>query len=282
MQQPVKKNVRFYSRWFRRGAVSEAHGEYLERIRKREMLIVSNQVLIGLMFLVFWEVGARVGWIDPFITSQPSKVVDTIVGLFHSGKLWIHIWTTVWETTVGFILGTVGGSLIAVLLWWSKWVADILEPYIVILNSVPKVALGPVFIVWLGSGTPAILMMALSISVIVTVMMVFNGFNEVNPDTIKLMQSFGATRQQILTKVVLPATFPTMIAALKVNLGLSLVGTIVGEFLVSKEGLGYLIVYGGQVFNMSLVMASVIILCIVAALLYYAVTVLEKRLIHWK
>ncbi|HOP74822.1 MAG TPA: ABC transporter permease [Bacillota bacterium] len=282
MQQSVKKKSHFYSGWLRRGAVSEIHGEYLEQIRKREIMIVTYQVLIGLIFLVFWEIGARMGWIDPFITSQPSKVLETIVSLFNSGKLWIHIWTTVWETAVGFLLGTVGGSLIAILLWWSKWVADILEPYIVILNSVPKVALGPVFIVWLGSGTPAILMMALAISVIVTVMMVFNGFNEVNPDTIKLMHSFGASRQQILAKVVLPATFPTMIAALKVNLGLSLVGTIVGEFLVSKEGLGYLIVYGGQVFNMSLVMASVIILCIVAALLYYSVTFLEKRLIHWK
>lgn len=282
MQQPVKKKIHCYSGWLRRGAVSQAHGEYLEQVRKREILIASYQVFICLMFVVFWEVGARLGWIDPFITSQPSKVLETIAGLLDSGKLWIHIWTTVWETTVGFILGTIGGSLIAVLLWWSKLVADVLEPYIVILNSVPKVALGPVFIVWLGSGTPAILMMALSISIIVTVMMVFNGFNEVDPDTIKLMHSFGASRQQILMKVVLPATFPTMIAALKVNLGLSLVGTIVGEFLVSKEGLGYLIVYGGQVFNMSLVMASVIILCIVAALLYYSVTILEKRLIHWR
>lgn len=271
-----------WRQWLQRGAVSEAHGEFLETIRKRELLLRFYQLLISVSILVFWEMGARFGWIDPFITSQPSQITETIIQLLNGGKLWTHIGTTVGETVIGFLLGTFGGILIAILLWWSKWVADILEPYIVVLNSIPKVALGPVFIVWLGSGTPAIIAMGLAISIIVTVMMVFNGFNEVEADKIKLMQSFGAERTQILMKVVLPATLPTMIAALKVNLGLSFVGIIVGEFLVSKEGLGYLIVYGGQVFNMSLVMASVLILCAVAALLYYAVTFFERKVVKWK
>lgn len=268
--------------WLRRGAVSEIHGCYLERTRIEDFLIRLYQVLIVITLIVFWEVGARKQWIDPFIMSQPNKVIATIVELYQSGKLWIHIATTVGETTFGFIVGTLGGTLIAILLWWSPKVARILEPYIVVLNSIPKVALGPVFIVWLGSGTPAIIAMALAISIIVTVMMVFNGFNEVDPDKIKLLKSFGATRGQVMAKVTLPASVPTIIAALKVNLGLSLVGTIVGEFLVSKEGLGYLIVYGGQVFNMSLVMASVLILCVVAVILYYAVSVLERKVVRWK
>ncbi|HOJ77927.1 MAG TPA: ABC transporter permease [Bacillota bacterium] len=275
-------NITKWQRWLRRGAVSETHGCYLEQVRKQELLIATYQVLICLFLIVFWEIGAAFKWIDPFITSQPTKVFTTIVNLFNSGKLFIHIGTTVGETTIGFVLGTLGGTLIAILLWWSKTVASILDPYIVLLNSIPKVALGPVFIVWLGSGTVAIVAMALAISIIVTIMMVLNGFNEVDPDKIKLLQSFGATRMQILTKVTLPATVPTIIAALKVNLGLSLVGTIVGEFLVSKEGLGYLIVYGGQVFNMSLVMASMLILCVVAVVLYYAVAILENRVVRWK
>ncbi len=268
--------------WLRRGAVSEIHGCFLEQTRIQDFLIRFYQVLIVLTLIVIWEVGARKQWIDPFIMSQPGKVIETIVGLYQSGKLWSHIGTTVGETTFGFIVGTLGGTLIAILLWWSPKVARILEPYIVVLNSIPKVALGPIFIVWLGSGTTAIIAMALAISIIVTVMMVFNGFNEVDPDKIKLLKSFGATRGQVMTKVTLPASVPTIIAALKVNLGLSLVGTIVGEFLVSKEGLGYLIVYGGQVFNMSLVMASVLILCIVAVILYYAVNFLERKVIRWK
>ncbi len=269
-------------KWLRRGSISDIHGYFLENTRIQDFLIRLYQVMIVLSLIIIWEVGAQRTWIDPFIMSQPSKVIQTTVELYRSGKLWIHIGTTVGETGIGFIAGTLGGTLIAILLWWSPKVSRILEPYIVVLNSIPKVALGPVFIVWLGSGTPAIIAMALAISIIVTVMMVFNGFNEVDPDKIKLLKSFGATRRQVMAKVTLPASVPTIIAALKVNLGLSLVGTIVGEFLVSKEGLGYLIVYGGQVFNMSLVMASVLILCIVAVILYYAVSILEKRVIRWK
>lgn len=268
--------------WLRRGAVSEIHGCFIEKTRLEDILIRSYQVLIVLSLIGIWEIGAHCQWIDPFIASQPSKVIQTIIELYQSGKLWTHIGTTIGETIIGFVAGTFGGTLIAILLWWSPRIARIFEPYIVVLNSIPKVALGPVFIVWLGSGTPAIIAMALAISIIVTVMMVFNGFNEVDPDKIKLLKSFGATRGQIMTKVTLPASVPTIIAALKVNLGLSLVGTIVGEFLVSKEGLGYLIVYGGQVFNMGLVMASVIILCIVAMALYYAISSFEKKAIRWK
>lgn len=277
-----KLNHKGTSNWWRRGAVSESHGDFLEQARKYQFVVRCYQWLISIGLLIFWEIGVHFNWMDAFITSQPSKVLITIGQLFYSGRLWSHIGVTVSETIIGFLLGTAGGVLIAVGLWWSPRIADILDPYIVILNSVPKVALGPVFIVWLGSGTPAIIAMALAISIIVTIMMVFSGFNEVNPDTIKLMQSFGANRRQILMKVVLPATVPTIIAALKVNLGLALVGTIVGEFLVSKEGLGYLIVYGGQVFNMSLVMASVLILCIIATLLYYGVSMVEKKVLRWK
>lgn len=281
MRLQSDKDSRF-RRWLRRGAVSQIHGCYLEQTRIEDFLIRFYQVLIVISLVLIWEIGARYQWIDSFIASQPSKVFRTIVDLYQSGKLWGHIGTTVGETTIGFIAGTLGGTLVAILLWWSPKIARILEPYIVVLNSIPKVALGPVFIVWLGSGTPAIIAMALAISIIVTVMMVFNGFNEVDPDKIKLLKSFGATRSQVMAKVTLPASVPTIIAALKVNLGLSLVGTIVGEFLVSKEGLGYLIVYGGQVFNMGLVMASVIILCIVAIVLYYAISIIEKRAIRWK
>ncbi len=275
-------DLNWWEKWLSRGAVSDSHGFFLRKMRSREIMVRFYQLLILAVFIIFWEVGSNFHWIDPFITSQPSKIAATIANLFHSGKLWTHIGTTVGETTFGFFTGTVGGTLIAILLWWSKTVADVLEPYIVILNSIPKVALGPIFIVWLGSGTPAIIAMALAISIIVTIMMVFHGFNEINPDKIKLMNSFGASRRQILFKVTLPASVPTIIASLKVNLGLSLVGTIVGEFLVSKEGLGYLIIYGGQVFNMALVMASVLILCVVAAVLYYLVTILEKKVLKWK
>ena len=156
----------------------------------------------------------------------------------------------------------------------------VLDPYIVVLESIPKVALGPLFVVWLGTTIQAVIAMAISVSVIVTIMMMHTGFKEVDPNKVKLAKSFGATKFQILTKVIIPASVPTMIAALKVSVGLSLVGTIVGEFLASKAGLGYLIIYGGQVFNMSLVMASVLLLAVVSIILYFLVSKLEERVVR--
>ena len=172
--------------------------------------------------------------------------------------------------------------MVAVFLWWSPFLSRVLEPYVVVLNSIPKVALGPIFIVWLGTNVNAIVAMAIAISVIVTVMMVYAGFREVDPNKIKLLRTFGATKLQVLEKVVIPSSIPVIIAALKVNVGLSLVGTIVGEFLVSRAGLGFLIVYGGQVFNMSLVMSSVILLSGVSVILYYLVSRLEEYVVKWR
>ena len=177
------------------------------------------------------------------------------------------------------MLGTTAGTLIAVILWWSELLSKVLEPYLVVLNSLPKIALGPIFIVWIGAGPASIIAIALTISLIVTILEVLNGFVSVDGDKIKLVRTFGANRLQVLTKVVLPSSYPVIINALKVNVGLSWVGVIVGEFLVSKAGLGYLIVYGGQVFQLDLVMTSVLILLIAAALMYQGVVYIEKILV---
>ena len=168
------------------------------------------------------------------------------------------------------------GTVIAVILWWSEFLSKVLEPYLVILNSLPKIALGPIFIVWFGAGTTSIIVIALAISLIVSILEVLNGFLATDEEQIKLVKTFGAGRLQIFTKVVLPANLPVIINSLKINVGLSWVGVIVGEFLVSKSGLGYLIVYGGQVFQLDLVMASVIILCIAAGIMYKAVVLLQQ------
>ena len=194
----------------------------------------------------------------------------------------MHLGYTVGETVAGFVLGTLLGVVAAILLWWSPFLSRVLEPYVVVLNSIPKVALGPIFIIWLGTNVNAIVAMAIAISVIVTVMMVYAGFREVDPNKIKLLRTFGATKLQVLEKVVIPSSIPVIIAALKVNVGLSLVGTIVGEFLVSRAGLGFLIVYGGQVFNMSLVMSSVILLSGVSVILYYLVSRVEEYVVKWR
>ena len=249
--------------------------EYLSKIRIKKYTILSIQIglLIGLILL--WEICANVGIIDSFITSQPSRIVKTIINL-SSNDLLMHLGVTCTETIVGFLLGVIFGLLLASVLWWFKTCSDIFEPYLVILNSLPKIALGPVIIIWVGAGMKAIIVMALAISLVVTVMELLNGFKHTDKDLIITAETFGAKKYQVFSKVVLPANIKTLINSLKINLGLSLVGVIAGEFLVSKAGLGYLIVYGGQVFKLDLVMASVIILAVFAAIIYKIVLIFEK------
>ncbi|MGI6149210.1 MAG: ABC transporter permease [Limnochordia bacterium] len=259
---------------------SPEHRAYLRRIKMRHLVIRGTQVLLLIGLFALWELAARQGWINAFIFSHPSRIWSAAVRLASQGDLWKHLGWTVGETALGFTAGTFLGIVIAIILWWSDFVSRVLDPYIVVLESIPKVALGPIFVVWLGTTIQAVIAMAISVSVIVTIMMMHTGFKEVDPNKVKLAKSFGATKFQILTKVIIPASVPTMIAALKVSVGLSLVGTIVGEFLASKAGLGYLIIYGGQVFNMSLVMASVLLLAVVSIILYFLVSKLEERVVR--
>lgn len=259
--------------------LSPEHQAFLKGVRRQKIMIRCTQVLILLLAFGLWEIFAALKIVDPFITSQPSRVFRTMVMLHREGVLIEHIAVTCLETVIGFVLGTVLGTLIAIVLWWSEFISRVAEPYLVILNSLPKIALGPVFIVWIGAGPAAIIVMTLAISLIVTILEVLNGFLAVDKEKIKLVQTFGGTKLQVMTKVVLPASLPTIINALKINVGLSWVGVIVGEFLVSKAGLGYLIVYGGQVFKLDLVMTSVLILGAAAALMYQGVVYLEKLLV---
>lgn len=194
----------------------------------------------------------------------------------------MHIGVTLYETVLGFVLGTAAGTLIAIMLWWSPAINRVLDPYLVVLNALPKIALGPILIVWFGAGITSIIVMALLISFVVTIMSVLAGFNEITGEKQLLMKTLGASKLQIFTMVVLPASLPTIMNALKISVGMSWVGVIVGEYLVSKAGLGYLIVYGGQVFKLDLVMASIVVLCLLAALMYYGVAYMEKKLVRWR
>ncbi len=255
--------------------VSHERREYLARIQTRKRLIALTRVMILVLFIGLWEAMARLGIIDSFIMSQPSRILKTMVGFSNNGLLG-HVWVTSYETIIGFLLGTIIGTAIAVALWWSGFLAKVSEPFLVVLNSLPKVALGPVIIIWAGAGARAIIVMALAISLIVTVLEMLNGFRQTNHELLRMAQTFGAKKQQVFALVVMPYNLHTIFNTLKVNIGLSLVGVISGEFLVSKAGLGYLIVYGGQVFQMDLVMTSVIILAAVAAIMYQSVVIAER------
>lgn len=265
----------------RNETMSNDRKKYLKRIKNRKIEILITQISIVVTFIALWEMLAQIGKIDSFITSQPSRILETFLDL-SSNDLLKHLKITCIETLVGFSLGTIMGIAIAIILWWSPFISKVSEPFLVILNALPKVALGPVIIIWVGSGTPAIIVMALAISLIVTILNILNGLMSTDKEKIKMAETFKANKLQILTKIVLPANIPTLFNTLKVNIGLSLVGVISGEFLVSKGGLGYLIVYGGQVFKLDLVMTSVIILAIVAAVMYESIEILEKIIMKQK
>lgn len=253
--------------------------QYQKSIKREKKIVITWQLTILIFVFALWEIASRMLWIDPLIFSSPSKVFELLVMKFLDRSMLLHMQVTVLETIAGFIIGTVAGILIASLLWASPLLSKILDPYLVVLNAMPKVAIGPILIVALGPSYTSIIAMGAIISVIITTLVVYSGFKEVDPNYIKVLQSFDATRWQCFKEAIFPATMPTMISTLKVNVGLAWVGVIVGEFLVSKEGLGYLIIYGFQVFDFTLVMSSLIIIAVIAAAMYKIVEKLEAWLI---
>ncbi len=249
--------------------------QYLKVLKRENQLVSFFQITLIVVILAFWEFAACSGIVDPFIVSSPIRIAKTFFSMLKNGLI-IHVLYTVCETLVGFLIGVLLGLLIAVALWFSSFANRVFAPYLVVLNSLPKIALGPVIIVWAGAGASAIITMAVAISLIVTVMELSHGFYSTDVNLLITVKSFGATKWESFKKIVMPYNIPVFFQSLKVNIGLSLVGVIAGEFLVSKAGLGYLIVYAGQVFKMDLVMMSVVLLGFIAFIMYSAVNYLEK------
>ena len=252
----------------------------LARRKKRRRVLLWQ---VGLLLALFglWQLTTSTGLSDGFLVSSPSRMWGTFLSLCRGGELLRHIGTSCLETVVGFLAGTLLGTAVASWSWRWDGVARVRHPYLGVLNALPKTALGPIFIVWMGAGMGSIIVMTLAISLIVTILSMYQGFLGTDGEKLRLMRSLGATRGQILWMLVFPASFPTLFNTLKVNVGLSWVGVIMGEFLVSRAGLGYLIVYGSQVFNMDLVMTSVLILAAAAVVMYRLVLGAEKLLQHY-
>lgn len=257
--------------------VTAAQQEYIEQEQFHKRKVVICRIMLLVLLLAVWELCARLGIIDDFIFSSPSRVFFCFWNMVRDGSLFIHIGITLLETIISFTLVVVLGLLVAVLLWSSRSVSEILEPYLVMLNSLPKSALAPMLIVWLGNHMRTIVVAAVSVAVFGSILTLHNGFSNMDPDKIKLIYSLGGRKKDVLTKVLLPGSVPLIISNMKVNIGLCLVGVIIGEFLAAQKGLGYLIIYGSQVFKLDLVMMSIVILCIVSAALYQGIAWLEKR-----
>lgn len=249
---------------------------YLKKKKRYKYFITFSQIFLLVFFLVLWETAARLGWINDFIFSSPVRMTKALMKMVQTGEIFHHTLITLLETLVSFLFVIGCGLLTAILMWGIKPLSDIMEPYIVTLNSLPKSALAPVLIVWLGTGYKTIIVTAVSVSVFGTILSLYTSFAETSPEKIKLITTLGGTRKDILTKLILPGSIPVIISCMKVNIGLCLVGVIIAEFLVANAGLGYVIIYNSQIFKMDLVLLSICLLCIMAALLYKGINLFEK------
>ena len=256
--------------------ISHEQKQFLSRLRRHRMIVRAARVMILVLFLILWEVCANAGIIDSFIFSSPSRIALCFREMVLDRSIFIHIGVTLYETIISFLLVTLFSILIAVLLWCSRKLSEILEPYLVVLNSLPKSALAPLLIVWLGATPTTIIVAGMSVAVFGSIMNLYTSFTTVDQEKIKLIYTLHGNRRHALFKVVLPSSVPAVISNMKVNIGLCLVGVMIGEFLAARNGLGYLIIYSSQVFKMNWLLMSIVLLCIMAMGLYAVIGALEK------
>lgn len=255
--------------------MSNEQKKFLKSIKRRKLIVVISQILIVVAFFGIWEYLANKNIINSFVFSKPSKIINLCI----QNNLFNHIFVTLEEVIIAFILGIVLGFIVAIILYEFPMLSSIMGPFLTMINSLPKVALGPLIIIIAGANIKSVIIMALLINLIISIITIYNGFINVDKEKLKLIKSFGANKRQILFKLVIPSSYNTIISSMKLCISMSLIGVIMGEFLVSRAGIGYLIIYGTQVFNLSLVMAGILILLIISFLLYKIITLLEKKLI---
>ena len=257
---------------------SPAQIAYLRSLTRHRRTILFARIAILVVFLTVWEFASRLGWIDDFIFSAPSSLFKTIGDLLINRNLIYHISLTLGETLVSFLISTTLGILLAMILWWFPSLYEATEPYWVALNSLPKSALAPILIVWFGNTIRTTIITSIMLTIVVTVLTVLSGFQELESDKTRLIYALGGNKKQVMTKVLLPGNIPVIMNVLRVNIGLSLIGVIIGEFLSAKAGLGYLIIYGSQIFKMDWVLLSIVLLCLIAAGLYGVLGVLGGKI----
>ena len=261
---------------------SDAQESFVRSIKRQKIFVKLCQFLILICFLSIWELAVNFKWIDGFIFSSPSRILKTFYQMCRDGTFFLHLGTTLAEVFVSFTLIVVLGYIMAVLLWLFPKLSRILEPYFVVLNSLPKSALAPLLIVWLGANVRTIIVTGISVAIFGTILSLYTAFIDSDPEDQLLIRTLHGNRKHILTKVLFPSTLPTLISLMKVNIGLALVGVIIGEFLAARQGLGYLIIYGSQVFKLDWVIMSIVVLCIVAVGLYGMIGLLEKLILKEK
>lgn len=263
----------------KRETVQKSILKYLENKEPNNILLNIGRFLVFFMIIVCWELGARFEIIDPFFWSLPSEIFATWMQIIQDGTAWRDTLFTFQSTISGFIIGTLGGALLGLSFWWSKYYAKIAEPFIIMFEAMPKLALAPIIVLIFGLGISSKIAMAVAITIVITTLTTYNGMKQIDNDLIRMIYSLGATRFQVFTKVVVPWTMPSIISALRINIGLALTGAIVGEYIGSTNGIGRMIFYAGQTYEISLIWAGIFNLSLLSMILYLIVGQLEKILL---
>lgn len=253
--------------------------EYLKKLKKEKFKILFTQIALIFIFIISWELLVKYKIINGFIYSSPSRIYKTIIELISNNNFFNHIIVTLSEVIISFSLGIISSFIFALILYQFKFLAKVLDPFLTMLNSLPKIALGPLIIIIIGANKLSIIVMALLINLIVSTLSIYNGFQSTDEYKLKLLKSFNASKLDIIQKLIIPSSYQTIITSLKLNLSLTLIGVIMGEFLVSKEGIGYIIIYGKQVFNLDYVMTGILLLAIISYVIYKIINILEKKLL---
>lgn len=257
---------------------SERQMKYLQKQKKKKRTIQIARILLLVVFLLLWEVTSRLEIIDSFFFSSPTKLWNCFLSMITEQALFTHIGISLLETLYSFLFIMLISIVIASLLWRFEYAAKILEPVLVILNSLPKSALAPLIIVWLGTGMRTIIVAGVSVALFGCIINLYTCFQNTDPDKQKLIYILGGKKHHVFTMVILPSGIPTIISNMKVNIGLALVGVMIGEFLAAKQGLGYLIIYASQVFKLDWLILCILILCLIAIMLYEILHMIEKKI----
>lgn len=257
--------------------ISLAQQKYLITQKKHRRTVAYSRFLIFVIFTLLWEFAAAVHLIDSFIFSSPSRILHSFTTMLLDRSLLAHIGITLFETIVSFFLVILCALAFTILLWFFQKLSETLEPYLVILNSLPKSALAPLLIVWLGATYRTIIITGMSVAIFGSVLSLYTSFQSVDPEKIKLIYTLGGKKYHVMTKVILPSNIPALFAVMKVNIGLCLVGVVIGEFIAARIGLGYLIIYSSQVFQLDIMLMSIVILCIMAMSLYGLLGIAERQ-----
>ena len=258
---------------------SEEHQKYLKKEKKYKIIAHLTQILIIVFLFLTWQFLSDKKIINTFLYSNPKLIIETIIDLIKQNILFSHVLITLYEVLLSFIIATLISFIISTILWWNKFLSKVFSPFLTIINSLPKVALGPLIIIWAGANINSIIIMSLLISTFITIINLHEDFISTDKNYIILMKSLGATKKDIYQKVILQSNKINIISSLKINLSMNFIGVIMGELLVSKKGLGYLIMYASSIFNIKLVITAIIILGILSFILYSIISYIEKKLL---